>query len=59
MHLPYIHPHMASEYDHPRTTRVIEPPGFFGLHYGRQTPVITLLGHVLYGAALGAFMPTF
>ena len=58
-HLPYIHPHMACEYDHPRSGRVLEAPGFLGLHYGRQTPIITLLGHALYGSVLGFFLPTF
>ncbi len=57
-HVPYIHPHMASEHDPPRSSPVLEPPGFLGLHYGRQTPVIALIGHVVYGAALGA-SPTF
>ena len=57
MHLPVIHPRMISEYDRPRTGRAVEPPGFFGLHYGRQTPLSTLLGHALYGAILGAALP--
>ena len=59
LHVPYFHPHMTSEYDHPRSTRVIEPPGFLGLHYGRQTPLITLLGHAVFGSVLGALMPSF
>jgi hypothetical protein len=53
--LPYAHPRMASEHDGPRSTYVIEPPGFFGLNYGRATPLTTLLGQALYGATLGAF----
>ena len=53
-HLPLVHPRMASDYDRPRADRAIEPPGFLGLHYGRQTPAIALLGHVLYGTILGA-----
>ena len=28
MHVPYIHPRMASEYDQPRSDRALEPPGF-------------------------------
>ena len=59
MHVPYIHPRMASEYDQPRSDRALEPPGFLGLHYGRQTPAVTLLGHIVYGAVLGAFLPSF
>ena len=57
MHVPYIHPRMASEYDQSRSDRMLEPPGFLGLHYGRQTPTITLLGHVVYGTILGAGLP--
>lgn len=58
MHLPLIHPRMASEYDRPRMDRAIEPPGFLGLHYGRQTPLVALLAHGAYGALLGATLPT-
>lgn len=54
MHLPLIHPRMVSDYDQPRSDRAIEPPGFLGLHYGRQTPLIAFLAHVVYGATLGA-----
>jgi hypothetical protein len=25
------------------------------LHYGRRTPLITIIAHILYGAVLGAF----
>ncbi len=57
MHVPYIHPRMASEYDQPRADRALEPPGFLGLNYGRQTPLVTLLGHIVYGAVLGAGLP--
>ena len=38
----------------PRTKGyILEPPGFFGLNYGRRTPLTTLLGQVVYGATLG------
>ena len=52
--LPHIHPRMASEYDGPTASRRLEPPGFFGLNYGRRTPLTTMLGQVCYGALLGA-----
>jgi len=52
--LSYAHPRMASEHDGPRETYLLEPPGFFGLNYGRQTPITTLLGQTIYGLALGA-----
>lgn len=51
--LPYVHPHIATEYDGPTATRRLEPPGFLGLNYGRRTPLTTLVGQVVYGAILG------
>lgn len=53
--LPGLHPRMASEYQGPEPTRALEPPGFLALNYGRRTPLIALLAHVLYGVILGAF----
>lgn len=53
--LPGLHPRMASEHRGPEPTSALEPPGFLGLHYGRMTPLVTLVAHVVYGAALGAF----
>lgn len=53
--LPHIHPRMASEFDGPDPTRMLEPPGFLGLNYGRRTPLITLLAHVVFGILLGTF----
>lgn len=53
--LPAIHPRMAREYEGPTSRRLLEPPGFFGLHYGRATPVVTLVAHLIYGALLGGF----
>ena len=55
--LPGLHPRMASEQRGPTPTRLLEPPGFLALHYGRRTPVIVLLVHVVYGAMLGRFYP--
>ncbi len=52
--LPYVHPRVASELDGPAATTRIEPPGAFGMNYGRWTPLTTLLAHVCYGAILGA-----
>jgi hypothetical protein len=51
--LPYIHPRMASEYGGASATRLLEPPGFMGINYGRRTPLTTLAGQALYGAVLG------
>lgn len=52
--LPAIHPRMASPTRGPEPTKALEPPGFLALNYGRQTPLVTLLAHVLYGVVLGA-----
>jgi hypothetical protein len=53
--LPGFHPRMASEQRGPEPTRMLEPPGFLGLHYGRRTPLLALIAHLAYGAILGAF----
>jgi uncharacterized membrane protein YagU involved in acid resistance len=53
--LPGLHPRMASEHQGPAGARQLEPPGFFALHYGFQTPVSVFFAHVIYGAVLGAF----
>lgn len=53
--LPGFHPRMVSEYYGPTPNRQLQPPGFMALNYGRQTPVVTLLAHVLYGAIIGGF----
>jgi uncharacterized membrane protein YagU involved in acid resistance len=53
--LPAVHPRMASEHRGPEPTRSLEPPGFMALNYGRQTPLITLFAHIVYGAILGGF----
>lgn len=51
-----IHPRMASDRAGPEVGAMLEPPGLLGLHYGRQTPVITIVAHVAYGATLGVFL---
>lgn len=53
--LPSLHPRVASEYDGPTPTRMLEPPGFLALNYGRGTPIATMVAHVVYGGVLGAF----
>ncbi len=54
--LPGIHPRMASERSGPRLDTVLEPPGLLGLNYGRQTPAIALIAHIVYGTLLGVFL---
>ncbi len=54
--LPGVHPRMASSRSGPGARNILEPPGLFALNYGRQTALVTLLAHVLYGAFLGKFL---
>lgn len=55
--LPGMHPRMASDAMGPEPTRALEPPGFLAMNYGRRTPLVTLLAHVVFGAILGTFYP--
>lgn len=55
--LPSMHPRMAGKHHGPTPTQLLEPPGFMALHYGRRTPLITLLAHIAYGIILGLFYP--
>lgn len=52
---PGVHPRMASEHHGPDVRHQLEPPGFLGLHYGYQTPLVIVVAHLVYGAMLGAF----
>ncbi|MGC4866223.1 hypothetical protein ACLQ3B_12425 [Micromonospora sp. DT53] len=54
--LPGVHPHMASQRAGPASTAVLEPPGLFALNYGIQTPLVTAVVHVIYGAFLGLLL---
>lgn len=51
--LPYIHPRLATDYDGPGAIARLEPPGRFGLNYGRATPATTVLAQALYGLIFG------
>ena len=53
--LPGIHPRMASDRSGP-DLHLLEPPGPLALNYGRETPIVTILAHVLYGGLLGALL---
>jgi hypothetical protein len=35
---------------------LLEAPGFLMLNYGRQTPLVTILGHIAYGTIVGGFI---
>jgi hypothetical protein len=53
--MPSIHPRMAGPAQGPSALRMLEPPGFFAMHYGVRTPISVVIAHVAYGAILGAF----
>lgn len=53
--LPGMHPRMASERGGPTVTRLLEPPGFLALHYGRRTPISVIVAHLVFGIVLGTF----
>jgi uncharacterized membrane protein YagU involved in acid resistance len=56
--LPGVHPRMASERAGPDSRAVLEPPGLFALNFGAATPLVAVVAHVAYGAALGLFLET-
>jgi hypothetical protein len=51
--LPVVHPHIGTPDTAANETALIEPPGFLMLNYGRNTLVVTLAAHILYGAIVG------
>jgi hypothetical protein len=53
--LNFLHPRMARPFQGPTPTRQLEPPGFFALNYGKGTPIVTFLAHLVYGGVLGMF----
>jgi uncharacterized membrane protein YagU involved in acid resistance len=50
-----LHPRMARPYQGPTPTRQLQPPGFLALNYGKGTPIVTFLAHLIYGGVLGLF----
>ena len=53
--LPVVHPRMGSGFDAAGSAPLLEPPGFMLRNYGRQTGLVTVLSHVVYGAIVGGF----
>src|SRR4051794_18248506 len=53
--LPRVHPRMVSEPRARERTRLLEPPGFLAINSGRNTPLVFLAAHGIYGAILGMF----
>jgi hypothetical protein len=54
--LPVVHPRMGTGFDAAGSAPLLEPPGFLLLNYGRQTPLVTVLAHIAYGAIVGGFV---
>lgn len=54
--LPGIHARMASERGGPELDQVLEPPGLLALNYGRETPLVALVAHVIFGVILGILL---
>jgi len=53
--LPLVHPRMGSPLTAAPATASLEAPGFLLLNYGVQTPLVTVVAHVAYGALVGGF----
>ncbi len=53
--LPAVHPRMGTSFDAAGSAPLLESPGFLLRNYGRRTFVVTLVGHVAYGAIVGGF----
>ena len=51
--LPVVHPRMATPDTAANDVTLIEPPGFLMLNYGRNTFLVTLAAHIVYGALVG------
>jgi hypothetical protein len=54
--LPAVHPRMGSPFSASDSAPLIEPPGFMLHNYGRATPLVTIAGHIIYGAIIGGFV---
>jgi hypothetical protein len=54
--LPAVHPRMGTPDSAADSSPLLEAPGFMLLNYGRATPVVTLVAHVVYGAIVGGFI---
>jgi hypothetical protein len=54
--LPLVHPRMATPITAAPDVALLEPPGFLMLNYGVGTPLVTLAGHIAYGAIVGGFI---
>jgi hypothetical protein len=57
--LPAVNPRMGTPWTDAEETPILEPPGFMLMNYGRQTVLVTVVGHLAYGAIVGAFAAGF
>ncbi len=53
--LPVVHRRDGNGLTAAGSAPLLEPPGFLLLNYGKQTPTVTILAHVAYGAIVGGF----
>jgi hypothetical protein len=53
--LPTVHPRMGTVWSDASETPLLEPPGFMLFNYGRHTALVTVIGHIAYGAIVGGF----
>ena len=54
--LPAVHPRMGTGFTPAGSAPLLEPPGFLLLNYGRETPLVTVIAHIVYGAIVGGFV---
>jgi hypothetical protein len=47
---------MGSTLSAANSSPLLEPPGFLMRNYGRGTLIVTLVGHIAYGAIVGGFV---
>jgi hypothetical protein len=53
--LPAVHPRMGTPWTDVEDAPLLEAPGFLLFNYGRDTLLLTLALHVVFGAIVGAF----
>ena len=51
--LPILHRHIGTPETAADEIALLEPPGFLMLNYGRNTFLVTLASHMMYGAIVG------
>jgi hypothetical protein len=47
---------MGTDFTAAGSSPFLEPPGFLLRNYGRQTPIVTVVAHIAYGAIVGGFV---